>query len=340
MGGLTIFRGRFNILSMQECPAERQNVFVIIPVHNRREITLGCLGCLKAAGILDWAEVIVVDDGSTDGTAAGIRDGFPQVHILQGDGNLWWTGGIVLGMKEAMRRKAAVIVWLNDDCHPRPGALKALVNHTLETGALSVGQTFSSTGESYTGWVKTPWGQRPVGCPPGQFAFCDTCPGNFVALPGKVVEAIGYPDARSFPHIFADADYGFEASRRGFQIHVLGDARADGIDSVNPRSASWLLDERPAGQILSSLLHRTSSMHPRTFWRYLTRHWRCRGALRWAGSYVRLALFLAAKSIIPRRWLLRWVGRRSVAWKVALAAEKRIASAAGHECASKSAPPL
>ena len=124
---------------MSASSADEKKTFVIIPVHNRREITLGCLACLRAAGDLDWANVVVVDDGSTDGTAEAIRGQFPEVILLNGDGNLWWTGGIVLGMKEGVRRQAEVIVWLNDDSHLRPGSLKALVNHTRETGAISVG---------------------------------------------------------------------------------------------------------------------------------------------------------------------------------------------------------
>jgi len=38
--------------------------------------------------------VIVVDDGSSDRTAEEAAKNYPKVIILQGDGNLWWTGAI------------------------------------------------------------------------------------------------------------------------------------------------------------------------------------------------------------------------------------------------------
>ncbi|MEI7819675.1 MAG: glycosyltransferase family 2 protein [Verrucomicrobiota bacterium] len=333
--GLTGFHGSITVIFVRAISAGKKKVFVIIPVHNRREITLGCLACLRAAGDLDWANVVVVDDGSTDGTADAIREKFPEVILLKGDGNLWWTGGIVLGMKEAVRLKAEVIVWLNDDCHPRPGAMGALVSHTLQAGSISVGQTLSSAGAHYFALTKTAWGVRSVPCAAGTVVPCDTFPGNFVAIPRRVVDQVGYPDARTFPHVFADIDYGLRARRHGFEIMAVGDAQGDGVDTVNPRAASWLLDQKPAGQILASVMNRTGTLHPKTYWKFATRHWGVLGVIHWAQSYFRLAICLGVKSIVPRSWLLRWFGRHSVAWNIRVATEKNISAGVSHGAGDK-----
>ena len=76
--------------------------YIIIPVHNRREFTLRCLASLHDQGILAAMQVIVVDDGSTDGTHEAVNAEFPQVILLPGDGNLFWTGAVTLGMSHAM----------------------------------------------------------------------------------------------------------------------------------------------------------------------------------------------------------------------------------------------
>ncbi|NEP20169.1 MAG: glycosyltransferase [Leptolyngbya sp. SIO4C1] len=75
--------------------------FIIIPVHNRKTVTLRCLNHLAAINDLNNFQVLVVDDSSNDDTARAIRAQYPQVHLVIGSGDLWWTGAIKLGMEYA-----------------------------------------------------------------------------------------------------------------------------------------------------------------------------------------------------------------------------------------------
>ncbi|MEN8128949.1 MAG: glycosyltransferase family A protein [Pseudomonadota bacterium] len=60
------------------------DISVIIPTHNRADLLERALdSVLKQT--LQPGEIIVVDDGSTDHTAALVKDGFPQVVLLQQD---------------------------------------------------------------------------------------------------------------------------------------------------------------------------------------------------------------------------------------------------------------
>ena len=67
----------------------KPTVFVVIAVHNRRVITSQCLEKLQKQSY-NPVKIIVIDDGSTDGTAEMIRKDYPNVIILIGDGNFWW----------------------------------------------------------------------------------------------------------------------------------------------------------------------------------------------------------------------------------------------------------
>ena len=71
-----------------------KNIYIIIPVHNRKALTLVCLENLKTNVDLQKYQVIVVVDGSSDRTAEEVAENYPEVTILEGDGNLWWTGAI------------------------------------------------------------------------------------------------------------------------------------------------------------------------------------------------------------------------------------------------------
>jgi len=72
-------------------------IFIVIPVYNRINFTKKCLNSIKQQTYQNY-RVVVIDDGSTDGTAALLAEEFPEVHVIQGDGNLWWTAATNLGV--------------------------------------------------------------------------------------------------------------------------------------------------------------------------------------------------------------------------------------------------
>ena len=114
-------------------------IAIIIPVHNSLEYTKKCLAGLKELTVKAtsdaWRfEVVVVDDGSDDGTAEWVRRHHPAVHLYVGDGSLWWSGGINLGMKHALNKLVAdYILWWNNDIYPADDYFIQLVS-LLEAG--------------------------------------------------------------------------------------------------------------------------------------------------------------------------------------------------------------
>ncbi len=75
-------------------------IFVVLPVHNRRVMTIGFLESLVEQSIDAELSVFIVDDGSTDDTVYEVESwaAHPgrdiRVTILRGDGNLWWAGAV------------------------------------------------------------------------------------------------------------------------------------------------------------------------------------------------------------------------------------------------------
>src|SRR3989344_3008702 len=97
-----------------------KNVSVVIVNWNGKEDTLECLaslGELKAhpdqIGIT--LKIIVVDNGSTDGSASLIRQKFPNIELIETGENLGFTGGNNFGIRRALEKGAHLIWLLNND---------------------------------------------------------------------------------------------------------------------------------------------------------------------------------------------------------------------------------
>ncbi len=91
-------------------------IYITIPVFNRKKYLEECLESLRKQTNQDF-KVIVTDDGSTDGTSEMLAQDFPEVMVLHGDGNLWWTGAINKGVAKALElgKENDYILALNDD---------------------------------------------------------------------------------------------------------------------------------------------------------------------------------------------------------------------------------
>ena len=210
---------------------------IIIPVHNRRETTLACLAHLRTIGDLGQFSVLVVDDGSSDGTTEAIAAKFPEVDVLEGDGNLWWTGATALGMQRAIASGAAAVCWLNDDCWPAPGTLSALLSAALDGPPKIVAPTCVQAGTNervpngFVGRSRVSAGETESVVAEGLSGFC-------VMVPRAVCDRIGFPDSRDFPHYFGDNAYTLAASRAGFECIVLGNVRAELVAFKSPPGLS------------------------------------------------------------------------------------------------------
>ncbi len=102
-------------------------IYVVVPVFNRKPLIERFLYCMREETFHNF-ETIVVDDGSTDGTAELITTNFKEVELLRGDGNLWWTGAVNLGIKHALAKASEddAILVINDDVEVDPNYLESL----------------------------------------------------------------------------------------------------------------------------------------------------------------------------------------------------------------------
>jgi N-acetylglucosaminyl-diphospho-decaprenol L-rhamnosyltransferase len=103
-------------------PLNLSQLSVVIVNYNAREDLRACLTAL--AQCQPTPEIIVVDNGSTDGSAEMCSEAFPDVVLLAPGRNLWFTGGNNLGVAVA---HGEFVLLLNPDTLPTPAALRNMV---------------------------------------------------------------------------------------------------------------------------------------------------------------------------------------------------------------------
>ncbi len=106
--------------------AQAPKVWAITLNWNGREDTLACLASLEGLDYPNY-DIVVVDNGSTDGSVAAIRQAFPGVSIVENGENLGYADGFNAGLQFAYERGGDYFLILNNDTVIDPQALTELV---------------------------------------------------------------------------------------------------------------------------------------------------------------------------------------------------------------------
>ncbi len=212
-----------------------ERIFVVIPVHDRRDTTLACLESLANQSFVN-RHIVVVDDGSTDGTAESIGKRFPSVKILTGDGDLWWTRAMNQGVRWALQTagKNDYILSLNDDVSFEPDYISSLaeaaqshpdsligsvaldehglciVDAGVRINWLSAKYSHIGEGHLYSDLVnesKDVWA-------------VDVLSGRGTLIPSELFRRTGFYNDQKLPHYGADYEFSLRAAKNGYQLLI------------------------------------------------------------------------------------------------------------------------
>jgi glycosyltransferase involved in cell wall biosynthesis len=238
-------------------PTGEVHIIALMTCHNRVERTLACLRSLMAqASPTTRIDVVLVDDGCTDGTAERIAAEFPDVVVIHGHGDLYWAGGMAVAERVAVREPFDFLLWLNDDVCLEEDAVSMLLDCAQrEPNCVVIGSLVDpeSSQPSYGGLRRA--GRRPMRfalVPAGSTGALDTFNGNVVLIPRRARELIGPIDG-AFAHAYADLDYGLRAGRAGVPLTqselLVGTCTRNHGPSMPGRMIDrWKLSQQPTYQ--------------------------------------------------------------------------------------------
>lgn len=194
-------------------------VSIIILNWNGKRFTRNCLESIKKNTSYSNYEIIVIDQGSTDGSVEMIEKNFPEVKLVKNKENVGFSTGNNQGFRLA---KGKYIMMLNNDTLVTPGWLSTLVKVMEHNEKIAcVGSRIVSSLEEVKKERK-----RDV-------EEVQTVGGAAMLIRKSVIRKIGNLDAKNFSPIYGEEnDWCYRARNHGYKIVIANKSVVVHLSSI------------------------------------------------------------------------------------------------------------
>jgi len=251
---------------------KRLKLAIIVPTFNRRKYLKRLLAQLSMQKVTGChLEIVTVVDGSTDGTIEMLKKVFPDVHIVHGTGNWWFTKSINEGFKFAEKLKPDYLLIMNDDSEISPDFLSKLFSAQEKLGknaiigsmsvSLSQPHRVTFSGVKKINWWRLkkynylqPFYQTNIDKLTGTYPS-KVLNGRGTLVPAQVLKFLNYFDEK-LPQYGSDDDFALRAIKSGFPVYISWDAKV--FDHVDMTSAGTAYLSTSVLQFYKSFFNRYS----------------------------------------------------------------------------------
>jgi len=227
-------------------------VAVIVLNWNGKEDTSACLASLEKISYPN-AEVIIVDNGSSDDSVSHFKEAFPKITVLETGDNLGYAGGNNVGIEYGLKNGIEFFLILNNDTVVDPQIVEAFLStyeEHVEAGILGA-KTYRMDEPnllSHFGgiwkpkWIHFDFLAHDISDDGESFELAqrvDYTSGSCIMVHRLVFEAIGLMDPRFFLY-WEETDFCFRAKKAGFAVMTCPKAKAwHKISSSMPEEKSF-----------------------------------------------------------------------------------------------------
>ena len=209
-------------------------VHVLMPVFNRLALTQRVTQCLRDQVADEPLRIVVVDDGSSDGTAEwlAVQD---DIHVLHGDGSLWWGGAMDMAVRDTLARSNSTdwVLFVNNDTMFASDFVQSLLEVARAHAPAAVGSVIRDEVEPSRllsiGPVLDTWRlkvrdhlphARPLEMDAVGVHAVDALSGRGVLFPVEAFRRAGAMRPRWLPHYLADYELSVRMRKAGYKLLV------------------------------------------------------------------------------------------------------------------------
>lgn len=240
-----------------------QKLYIILPAHNRKNVTERFINCLVSQTYQNY-HLVLIDDGSTDGTAEMVASKIKNLSVVRGDGNLWWAGSLQKGYEWLAAKGVSaedLIMLVNDDTEFMPDFLDRAVSYfkNIEGGVMVQSRCYSRQSGALidTGTI-VDWKNYTFRCAAaGEEINCLSTRGLFFRYRDFIKTGGFYP--RLIPHYASDYEFTIRAYNKGIKLLTVPEIWL----KVDEETRGYMeFGDEPALKFLSRFFSKKSVLNP------------------------------------------------------------------------------
>lgn len=209
---------------------DEPKISIIILNWNQEEDTVECLESLQRLDYSNY-EIILVDNGSVDGSSDKVKEKFPYITLLKNAENLGFAEGNNVGIRYALEKGTEYLLLLNNDTIVPENLLSELVKIAESDPKIGIvgavnyyydepERIWASCAKMISWWTGTAIDITEDQIDKGQFEAIrevDYVPGSSLFIKSDVVKKIGVLESKFF-NTFEETDWCFRAKKHGYKI--------------------------------------------------------------------------------------------------------------------------